>query len=101
MAAVDPAVRLSAQRALLGAIHPEVRMVKVSRNGSIISFVVVAAKPLSDEARDALACAATEIASDFPDCRIDERVEISALSLPKEDVLSNGWVYQRAEINGG
>jgi hypothetical protein len=97
MTAVDPALRLSAQRALLGAIHPEVRMVKVNRTGSIISLIVLAAESLSDEARDALACAATEIASDFPDCRIDERVEISAHPLPKEDVLSNGWVYQRAE----
>jgi hypothetical protein len=42
--------------------------------------------------------AAAEIIADFPHCdRISEQVTVSDAELPKEDILREGWVYQRAE----
>jgi hypothetical protein len=97
MNTVDPKLRLSAQRALLGAIHPGVRMVKVRRDHSRITFTAICDQPISDDALDALTTAAAEIAADFPDCDVDERIIGSTDPLPTEDVLTEGWLFQRAE----
>jgi hypothetical protein len=97
MDAVDPSLRLSAQRALLGAIHPEVRMVKVRRDGGRITFTAICDNAFSDDALDALTTAAAEIAADFPNCDVDERIVGSTAPLPAEDVLMEGWLFQRAE----
>ncbi|WP_143093629.1 hypothetical protein [Caulobacter sp. UNC279MFTsu5.1] len=72
MIAVEPNLRLSAQVALLGAIHPDVRLVKMRRNGAVITLSAVMAKPLNQAGSEALSIAATEIIADFPDCRIEE-----------------------------
>jgi hypothetical protein len=95
--AVDPALRLSAQRALLRAISPDVRVVKVALDGPEIAFTVIVGRELAEAELDALSVAATEIVADFPDHRIRERIIVSADPLPTEDVLVAGWVYQRAE----
>ena len=95
--ASDPALRLSAQRALLGAIHPVIRRVKVKRDGSNIVLTAVASAPLSDLECEALSIAATEIVADFPGSSVEERLIISSDPLPSEDLLSEGWVFQRAE----
>jgi hypothetical protein len=98
MKVVPTDLRLSAQRALLGAIFPELRLVKVKRVDSTILFTAIADRPLSDGAVEALSIAATEIIADFPDCdRICEEVIVSNADLPQEDLLTEGWVYQRAE----
>jgi hypothetical protein len=97
MNVVPSDLRLSAQRALLGAIHPEVRLVKVKFDGSKILLTTIADRPLSEECAEAMSVAAAEIVSDFPECDLDEQVIISRGELPKEGSLSEGWVYQRAE----
>lgn len=97
MQAVDASLRVSGQRALLGAIHSDVRLVKVRRDGDRITFTAICDLPFTDEALDALSTAASEIAADFPNCHVDERVTGSADPLPKEDVLAEGWLYQRAD----
>ena len=97
MTSVAADLRLSAQRALLGAIYPEVRMVKVRRDGSLITFSAICDSPFSDEALDALTTATSEIAADFPDCEVDYQIVGSNDPLPKEDVLTEGWLFQRAE----
>jgi len=97
MNVVDPSLRISAQRALLGAIYPEVRLVKVRRDGSRITFTAICASPFSDTTLDALTTAAAEIQSDFPECDVNERITGSADPLPRENILEEGWVYQRAE----
>jgi hypothetical protein len=94
---VDARLRLSAQRALLGAITPRIRLIKVRMNDLEILFTVIADSTLSDGARDALSIAATEILADFPDHAIREDIIIDAGPLPKEDLLAHGWVYLRAE----
>lgn len=101
MSAVDSQLRLSAQRALLGAIHPDVRMVKVRRDGSRITFTAICHQPFNDDALDALTTAAAEIAADFPDCCIDERIVSSNEPLPLDNVLTEGWVFLRAEPHVG
>ncbi|MBB5712787.1 hypothetical protein [Sphingomonas xinjiangensis] len=99
MTPVAADLRLSAQRALLGAIYPDVRMVKVRRDGSRITFTAICDKPFSDDALDALTTAASEIAADFPDCDVDEIIAGSSDPLPQEDVLTEGWLFQRAETD--
>jgi hypothetical protein len=96
MQAVDASLRLSAQRALLGAIHPDVRLVKVRRDDDRITFTAICDLPFSDATLDALTTAATEIAADFPSCHVDERITGSADALPQEDVLREAWVFERA-----
>jgi hypothetical protein len=90
-------LRLSAQRALLGAIHPEVRLVKVKRIGAIITVTSVLDTLGNDECVEALSIAAAEIIADFPDCELHERVLVTFEPLPSEDALTEGWVYQRAD----
>ena len=96
MNVVPADLRLSALRALLGAIHPEVRLVKVKFVGKKIIMTTVADSPLSGECADALSVAAAEIISDFPDCDLEEQVIVSNEALPPENLLAEGWVYQRA-----
>jgi hypothetical protein len=97
MVAVDPNLRLSAQRALLGVIRPEVRLIKVRRDDDQIVFTTIVSLPPSATLKDALSVAATEIIADFPDCRIEERIIVNSEFLPAEDVLDEGWVYLRSE----
>jgi hypothetical protein len=97
MKPVDPDLRLSAQRALLGAIFPDVRLVKIRRDADRIVFTAICDLPFSDDALDALTTAAAEIAADYPACDLDERISGSEAPLPKEDVLAEGWVFRRAE----
>jgi len=97
MAAVDPNLRLSAQRALLGVISPEIRLVKVRRDGDRIRFTTLVSRPPTDALKAALSVAAAEVTADFPECRIEEILIESLGPLPVEDVLEEGWVYLRAE----
>ena len=94
---VEPELRLSAQRALLGAIHPSIRLIKIRRQGSSIRLTIVAAAQLDAEAAEALSIAATEIIADFPTCQIEERLLVTTEVLPNENILTEGWVYQRLE----
>lgn len=94
---VDPSLRLSAQRALLRAICPSIRLIKVRLANGEIDFSVVSAGPLSDAEHDVLSTAAAEIVSDFPTCTIKESYTVHNHPLPREDVLVHGWVYARAE----
>jgi hypothetical protein len=95
--AVDANLRLSAQRALLGSITPNMRLIKVFSDGGVITLTVISAAPLSTSERADLSIAASEIVADFPDCSITEKVIIDATPIPLEDVLAAGWVYRRAE----
>jgi hypothetical protein len=97
MNAVDPNLRLSAQRALLGAIYPHVRLIKVQRQGELIRLTTWVAEALSDDAVEAISIAASEIIADFPDCSIEESLIVSREPLPVEDYVAEGWVYCRAE----
>ena len=90
-------LRLSAQRALLGAITPQVRLVKVVKDGAQINFTVIAAATLDEAAATALSIAATEIIADFNDCTINENMIVDSGPLPKENAIDCGWAYMRSE----
>lgn len=66
-------LRLSAQRALLGCIHREIRLVKVQAMGaSIVLSVVVDCEP-SGLIREDISDAAAEIIADFPEAAKNRR----------------------------
>lgn len=95
---VQSALLLSAQRALLGRIHPEMRIVKIRAIGDTIVLLVITDRDPSDRARGDISEAAAEIIADFPEAvRISERFEVISRPIPQEDALSNGWVFQPAK----
>lgn len=70
---------------------------KIRRDIDRITFEAICDQNFSEKALDALTTAAAGIAADFPACDVDERITGSVDPLPREDVLSEGWVFQRAE----
>lgn len=60
-------LRLSAQRALLGAICIEVLAISVWTSGSKLKMLAYADSMVSDDCREALSVALTEILADFAD----------------------------------
>lgn len=99
MTAFDPALLLSAQRALLGAIDADVRLISVRRDDATITMKTVSARPLSDDAAQALSIAATEIIADFPDCVIREQVVVSEVVRFQRDSDGEYLVFQRLEAS--
>lgn len=93
----DIALRLSGQRALLQAIHRDVRLVKAKRVKDTITFTAICDLPFSDDALDLLLDAAGEMAADFPNCIMDEHITGSSDPLPKDDLWTEGWLFARAE----
>jgi len=99
MTAFDPALLLSAQRALLGAIDADVRLISVRRDDAMITMTTVSARPLSDAAAEALSIAATEIIADFPDCAIREQFVVSDVVPFQRDGVGEYRVFQRLEVS--
>ena len=97
MTMFDTALLLSAQRALLGAVDADVRMIGVKRDGQTITLTTVSAHPLGDIAAEALSIAATEIIADFPDCQIDECFVVSG-DEPWSKRGVGAIVFQRLEV---
>ena len=96
--AVSAELRLSALRAFLGLVRPTMRLIKVKMEGIKIIVTVVMTEEPSEQVREDISIAATEIIADFPSPNtIEERILISTSPLPKEDVLIEGWIYARAE----
>jgi hypothetical protein len=91
-------LRLSAQRAFLGRIHPEMRLVKIKPVGNDIRLSVVLSRAPTDRISDDISSAAAEIIADFPAAKkIEEWIEVSTGPLTVEDVLVEGWIYSAAE----
>jgi hypothetical protein len=91
-------LRLSAQRAFLGRIHPEMRLVKIKALGQDIRLCVVMSVAPTAKITEDISNAAAEIVSDFPTAvNIEECIETSTAPLCRENILAEGWVYQRAE----
>lgn len=83
-------LRLSAQRALWGAVGPHVDEIYVGYAGTTVRFVATVDAGLPDDERDALSGAAGEIMGDYPDgWTLDESIIVA-----REH--REGWlVYQR------
>jgi hypothetical protein len=88
-------LRLSAQRAFLGRVHSQMRLIKISKRNSEIVLVVLVESEPSEAVRSDVSEAATEIIADFPQAnKITEEIEVSNSGFPHEDVLDAGWIYQ-------
>jgi hypothetical protein len=91
-------LRLAAQRALLGRIHPEMRLVKIKALGTVIVLSIVVGSEPDERVREYMSDATAEIIADFPQAtKIEEHFEINSGSIPAEDILSEGWLFRRAE----
>lgn len=68
-------LRLSAQRAFLGRVHPEMRHIRVTHVGSEIVLRITLRVPPTNRVREDVSEAAAEIIADFPEAtRIKEFV---------------------------
>ena len=91
-------LRLAAQRALLGRIHPEMRLVKIKALGTVIVLSIVVRSEVNERMREHASDATSEIIADFPQATgIEERFEVNSGSISAEDVIKEGWVFRRAE----
>ncbi len=88
-------VRLSAQRALLGAISAPIRAVVVNIHGSGIRVTAYFDGEPAEEDADALSCVEAEIMADFP----AHEVAVRSVRQDAPQVIYDAgyWVYQRRE----
>ncbi len=89
-------LRLSAQRALLGAVSQNLRHVSCEIESGIISVLFVFDGPISDQDREAASIACAEIVSDFPGNISETYLRIDAPA-PYRDKALRLWVFQRME----
>jgi hypothetical protein len=89
---------LSAQRAFLGRIHPQLRVIKAAmKENEIVIFVMMDCEP-SEQVREDVSEATTEIIADLPaGTMIAERFATDSSPLQKENALKWYWIYQRAD----
>jgi hypothetical protein len=89
---------LSAQRAFLGRIHPEMRLIKIKFAGSRIRLTVILGSPPNFKVSEDISEAASEIIADFPEAqKVEEFVVVIPGALPKENLIEEGWIYKSAE----
>ena len=94
-----PSLRLSGIRAFLGRIDPNIRLIKLKfEESNILVSVIFDRKPDENEV-EMISEATTEIAADFPDSKIFEKLEVEKNEIPLEGNISNGWIYRRYEKN--
>jgi hypothetical protein len=97
-------LRLSAQRALLGNVFPELRSVSVDSKENLIQICFYIDGEISDDQKDLCECVVDEIIADFFLINVDEkdRLEFESpiirLDYPNKPVLvGSNWVYSRYE----
>lgn len=86
-------LRLSAQRALLGAVSPAVTAIRVDMRDGRLTFAAFADRTLDEDEREALEMAATEIIADLPEA-VALDVEI-AEPVVEATAGPGYWVYLR------
>jgi hypothetical protein len=92
----DVRLRLSAQRALLGAVPKTLREVSVELQGSVLRFRAVFEQEPSDDERELLSVACTEIVADYPDVH-DVQDEYVVVPPPAKPMPLAEVVFRRAE----
>jgi predicted transcriptional regulator len=94
----DGNLRLSALRAFLDRIHPTMRLIKAKFVGDQIVVTVILSEEPTDQIREDVSEATTEIIADFPNAnRISERFDVSKAPIPSENIFTEGWIYKLAE----
>lgn len=91
-------LKLSAQRALLGNVTPNLRAVCVNVEENVISAVFYCDKEISEEEFELYEQVKDQIIADF--CNLQElefSLETVRLDYPKKMPLKGFWVYYRNE----
>jgi hypothetical protein len=87
-------LRLSAQRALLGAVGPNVLAVRVALDDGRLAFSGFVTADADDDEREALDLAASEMLADLPDVAgLD--LEIEQVGGPSVPSRNGDWVFLR------
>ncbi|MEU4598603.1 hypothetical protein [Nocardia sp. NPDC023988] len=88
---------LSVNRALWQEVSAAVRAVFCKVEDGVISIRIVVEGAITDDDRDSTSCVAAEVIADFPDHRVDERIE--RLDPPTRVTMPPGWhlVFHRRE----
>lgn len=94
---VDAALRISAQMAFLGRIHDCMRLIKINASEDTILLSVVVSSGPDQDVVDDISEAAAEIVADFSAKKISEKLEVSTIEIPRENILEAGWIFRRAE----
>lgn len=95
----DVDLLLSAQRALLGAVPCNLRAVSVELRGSVLLFRAVFGREPTEEERELLSVACTEIIADFPQV-MQAKEEFLVVSPPAKPEHLAELVFSRAELKG-
>lgn len=90
-------IRLSLQRALLGAVTPNLRLVYFLENEKNIELVFIYITPPSENERELASIVETEVISDFPPPKYVIHTRI--LTKPYSTILEKvgNWVYHVCE----
>ena len=93
---------LSAQRALLGAVPHSLRAVSLEFRGTVLHFRAVFWKEPTDDEREMLSVACTEVVADFTDDELTH-LEEQFLTVPPscEPEHLAELVFLRAEVRNG
>ncbi len=91
----DILLRLSAQNALLGAVTPNLRSFSVDLSAGTITCQAVFETEPTDEERELIQIATTEILASFHDEMLDERFFVSAGKVAPKNLTHT--IYQRHE----
>lgn len=78
----DIRLRLSAQRALLGAVTPRLRSFSIDLSAGVIQTLAVFETEPNDGERDLIQAVVTEVIADFTDETLDEQIVASAAKPP-------------------
>ena len=91
----DSGLRLSVQRALRGAVPPILRACSVELRGPVLLFRAVFSREPTDDERELLSAACTEMVADFPEV-MDAREEFLVVPPPEEPQHLAELVFPRA-----
>ena len=95
------AVLLSVQRALLGAIGPDLRDVTVGWSASEIRLRCLYDQPVEDPAWEAMGAVEAQLLGDFPTFQVHLELEHYARPLVLAERTLDTWVYARRELRIG
>jgi hypothetical protein len=91
-------LRLSAIRAFLGRITPEMRVVKCKFDSlGAVQTTIICDRDPTDCMREMASEAETEIIADTFVTQTNLAFKVTTGSLPVEDCIAEGWIYQRYE----
>lgn len=95
-------LKLSAQRALLGNVFPNLRAVCINFSENLIYFYFYIDQEISEDYRESCQSAIDDVIADFCNVihngkEIEFETSIMRLDFPQKPPLNGCWVYYRSE----